>query len=251
MKVRLLPVAVLVATTLLGVKLTSLWSGVESMIATPAVAQSAKPVAAESAPAPQQPVSQGTLGAATQRPGEMPDDPALMSQAEIELLQRLAARRAEIESWNKDLELRETLLKAAEQRLDKKLGELKSVETSIKAMLKQHDAEQGAKLRSLVKIYETMKPKDAAVIFEKLDMAILLDVVEGMREQKVAPVIAAMDPDKAKTLTAEMAKRREIAADPAQSAEMAAAGIAAAAAPAQSGVPPLVTPGPAPASAAN
>ena len=45
---------------------------------------------------------------------------------------------------------------------------------------------------------------------EQLDMDILLDVTERMREQKMAPVLAAMDPEKAKSLTVELATRRRL-----------------------------------------
>ena len=60
------------------------------------------------------------------------------------------------------------------------------------------------------KIYENMKPKEAAKIFEQLDMPILLDVVERMKEQKVSPILAEMEPSKAKTVTTEMAQQRQM-----------------------------------------
>ncbi|MFT5488856.1 MAG: flagellar motility protein MotE (MotC chaperone), partial [Alphaproteobacteria bacterium] len=82
--------------------------------------------------------------------------------------------------------------------------------TQIQGLLKKHDKEQEAKLRSLVKIYESMKPKSAARIFEKLEMDILLDVVERMREAKTSLIFAAMDPATAKAVTSRLAERREL-----------------------------------------
>jgi flagellar motility protein MotE (MotC chaperone) len=137
-------------------------------------------------------------------------DPLTATDAEIELLGKLAARREELERRAAELELQGNLLKATERRLDEKIAELKSIKTTIEGLLKKHDAEEEAKLKSLVKIYENMKPKDAARIFEKLDMPILLDVVERMREAKVAPVLADMDPSKAKSVTAALAERRNL-----------------------------------------
>jgi flagellar motility protein MotE (MotC chaperone) len=69
-------------------------------------------------------------------------------------------------------------------------------------------------MESLVKIYESMKPKDAARIFEALELPILLDVMERMREAKSAPILAAMDPMKAKEVTSSLAERRTIPAPP-------------------------------------
>lgn len=232
MKLRLLPIAACVATVVFGVKVAALWQGAESFMAE---AFTAQPAHAQSAQAPAQPQPPAASPAAqtTESPADKPagattarmtpaagsgaaDDPMLMSQSEIDLLQNLAQRRNELESWSADLSTREQLLKAAELRIETKLGELKTIQQKINASLKQHDDEQEAKLKSLVKIYETMKAKEASRIFEQLDMPILLDVVERMKEAKVAPVIAAMDPEKAKKLTTEMAKRRRIAGEETQ-----------------------------------
>lgn len=230
MKIRLLPIAVFVATALLAVKLTDLWRDVEALIATPSYAQSAPAQTPGQTPAQSQ-AQPGTTatGSASGTPDVAPtsgpraistetDDPMLMNQSEIDLLQKLSQRRGELESWGNDLSLREQLLKAAELRIETKLIELKTMQESIKSSLKQHDEEQEAKLKSLVKIYETMKPKDAARIFEQLDMPILLDVIERMKEAKAAPVMAGMDPEKARKLTTELANRRRIAGEGSQKA---------------------------------
>ena len=73
-----------------------------------------------------------------------------------------------------------------------------------------HDEETEAQMKSLVKIYEAMKPKDAARIFEQLDLVVLLDVIERMKERKTAPILANMDPERAKTITLELAQRRTL-----------------------------------------
>ena len=65
-------------------------------------------------------------------------------------------------------------------------------------------------MRRLVKIYESMKPKDAARIFAELELSILLDVISRMREQKSASILAAMDPIQAKTVTSELALRNQL-----------------------------------------
>ena len=55
-----------------------------------------------------------------------------------------------------------------------------------------------------------MKPKDAARIFTELDMEILLDVAERMREVKMAPILAAMAAVRAKQVTVRLALRRKL-----------------------------------------
>ena len=75
---------------------------------------------------------------------------------------------------------------------------------------KLYDEKEQEKIRSLVKIYENMKPKDAARIFEEIDMDVLLDVVDKMKEKKIAPILAKMNATRAKEITTELAERRKL-----------------------------------------
>jgi len=130
------------------------------------------------------------------------------SPAELQVLEHLSERRQELDAWGERLDMRERVLAATEKRIDEKIGSLKQLEARIEKLLKQHDEEAERQLKSLVKVYENMKPKDAARIFEQLEMDILLDVTQGMREAKMAPVLAAMNAEKAKALTVELARQR-------------------------------------------
>jgi flagellar motility protein MotE (MotC chaperone) len=133
--------------------------------------------------------------------------PRFMTRSEVEVLNRLTQRRKEIERHGRDLELREALLKAAERRVEAKLAELKQIETRIEATFSRQEEEKNEQFQSLVGMYENMKPKEAARIFDTLDMDILLSVVEQMRGRKMAPILASMNPEVAQRLTVELAAR--------------------------------------------
>ncbi|MEX2453925.1 MAG: hypothetical protein WD470_04435 [Rhodospirillaceae bacterium] len=219
---RLLPVVIFTATLALTLKIGAIWhdSGIAVATATAQEAATAQDAGAapEGAAAPAASASGESAPAADAGPRREGGravvgdefDPSSVTQAEFEVLQRLAHRRGELDTLRKDLALRETLLDATEKRLNAKMTELTELKTLIEGLLKRHDEEQEAKLRSLVKIYETMKAKSAAQIFERLEMDVLLDVVERMREAKTAPIFAAMDPAKAKAVTARLAERRDL-----------------------------------------
>jgi flagellar motility protein MotE (MotC chaperone) len=64
-----------------------------------------------------------------------------------------------------------------------------------------------------VKLYEGMRPRDAAAIFDDLDMPVLVQLIDRMREAKAAPVLGAMRPERARLLTAELARHRARPAD--------------------------------------
>jgi flagellar motility protein MotE (MotC chaperone) len=55
-----------------------------------------------------------------------------------------------------------------------------------------------------------MKPKDAARIFDTLDIDILVAVVSKMSERKIAPILGLMDPERAKTLTIMLAQQKKL-----------------------------------------
>ncbi|SCA57889.1 FlaA locus 229 kDa protein [Candidatus Terasakiella magnetica] len=138
------------------------------------------------------------------------DDPTFYTQAEVDLLQKLAERREEIEAQARELDVRENLLKAAEGRIDKKVQSLKALQRTIEDKMIKYDDEQDEKLVNLIKIYENMKPKDAGRIFEELEMDVLLEVAEKMNKRRLAPILAKMDPKKARDVTEELFRLRRL-----------------------------------------
>ncbi len=129
------------------------------------------------------------------------------SPAERALLGRLQDRRETLDSRNKELDMRESLIKAAEKRLEAKVGELKEVEGRIKTATESRDKEEKERLKGLVAMYENMKPKDAARIFDRLDITILVDLSTAMKPITMSAVLAQMTPEAAERLTVELATR--------------------------------------------
>jgi flagellar motility protein MotE (MotC chaperone) len=139
-----------------------------------------------------------------------------LSQAQYQVLQSLGARRQELEKRSKDLDQREALMTITEKRIDGKLAELQALRGELQKMVDGEKAKSQAQLDSMVKIYETMKPKEAARIFETLDLPVLLGVIQRMKEARSAPILAAMDPEKAKSVTTALLQKKEIPGDTAQ-----------------------------------
>ena len=155
-------------------------------------------------------------GASEQKDAAAPatdDTPENLSRAEIDLLQNLSARRAELDKRARELDMREKLLEAGEKRVNERIVELKGIESNIQALLGTRDQAEEEKLASLVKVYESMKPKDAARIFEQLDMEVLLPVANRMKEGKIAAVLAQMAPEAAQRLTVNMAHHADAMKD--------------------------------------
>jgi flagellar motility protein MotE (MotC chaperone) len=185
----------------------ALWSG---MAFTPWQAEPmALPglMAAQAQPAPAAPAAATSTSAPTP-PAAPPAAPTPDTAAERALLEQLRARRTEIEAREQAAIQREVIVAAAERRLSQRIEELSALQSRLEAMERERSQREETGLRGLVRLYEGMRPRDAAAIFDELEMPVLLPIVDRMREARAAPVVAAMRPDRARTLTAELAKLR-------------------------------------------
>ena len=221
MRFRLLPLTIGTAAMVLSLRAFDLWHQTGA-----AFAQNAKPETPAAAPAkpdakpepkaepkPEARAETQTKATAAEPAPNKAAEPTTnipeYSEAELAVLQGLSGRREELERRGADLDQREALLKAAEQRIEAKVQELKQLQGTMEALIRKYDDEEETRKKSLVKIFETMKPVEAARIFEQMDLPILLDIIERMKERNAAPVLAQMHPARAKQVTAEIARRRQ------------------------------------------
>lgn len=127
--------------------------------------------------------------------------------AERAILERLGERREQIEGRAREMDTREQLLRAAEKKLDERVSDLKAMEEKLQATAENREQSPAAALKNLVTMYETMKPKEAARVFDRLDLKVLIPVVQKMNPRKMAEVLAAMSPEAAEKLTVALATR--------------------------------------------
>ena len=131
----------------------------------------------------------------------------IASPGERAVLERLQTRRQELDTRSREMEMRENLLKAAEKRLEDKVTELKDAEGRVNTAMGTRDKVGAERFKGIVSMYENMKPKDAARIFDRLDMKILVEVSTQIKPQKMSEILAQMTPDNAERLTVELANR--------------------------------------------
>lgn len=241
---RLIPALLGAMVLLLGVKLAGTGlavlqgaGGTRMDLVAVATAQPAAPArpAAQGGAAPTQPMAQG--GAASQQPtaqgGAAPQpadqgSPAARARspepnprreetaegrcetppAERALLESLRARRAEIEARDQALGEREMLIAAAERRLAERVEALGALQQRLESAEQVRGEREEAGWRQMVKLYEGMRPRDAAAIFDELELPVLVQILSRMGERKAAPVLGAMRPERARLATAELARAR-------------------------------------------
>lgn len=145
-------------------------------------------------------------GKAKKKAKEIPFDPLNLTEGEVKLLFTLNQKKKVLIEKAEKLKEREKFVIVAEQRIDQKLDELKALKSAIEKIVDVEDKQVEQNTKDLVKIYESMKPKSAAKIFDKLPMSVLMKVVKKMSQKKVSPILAAMDVSKVKSLTSRLAQ---------------------------------------------
>ncbi len=162
-------------------------------------------------------IAPGT-GPAPARPTVVPaansEAPVAVGAAGVEVLDALAAElrrhQAALAEREQSIELREAVVQSVETRVREQVAKIETLKGELERLLGQVSADQQARIAQLIKVYEAMKAKNAAAIFDPMALELLLPIVRGMRETKVAAIVADMDPAKARALTAELARERPL-----------------------------------------
>jgi flagellar motility protein MotE (MotC chaperone) len=134
-------------------------------------------------------------------------NPQSVSPSERAILERLQARRQELEQRAREIEIRESLLKSAEKRIEGRVDEMKATEAKISTATGQKAEQDAARFKGIITMYEGMKPKDAAKVFDRLEMSVLYDIASQIAPRKMSDILGLMQPEAAERLTVELARR--------------------------------------------
>jgi flagellar motility protein MotE (MotC chaperone) len=136
-----------------------------------------------------------------------PEQGQNVSPSERAILERLQSRRQELEARAREIDIRESLLKAAEKRVESKVEEMKAIESRVATATTQKTDADAARFKGIITMYESMKPKDAAKVFDRLEMPVLFEIASQIAPRKMSDILGLMSPDVAEKLTTEMARR--------------------------------------------
>ncbi len=222
--VRLLPMVIMAAFALLllkGIGIVTeggyIFSGTRNAIAQPVELSEAEKKAAERATqalfssANQPPINSSQLDAVPVTETRDGDKIAIgsidgVNKTEKAILERLSERRTELDLLSEQLDMRMALIDVAEKKLAEKMASLEALEARISALVDEKKALDDEQFNSLVSMYETMKPGDAAEIFDSLPLEVLLRVASSMNARKMALVLAKMERERANVLTQRLAR---------------------------------------------
>ena len=140
---------------------------------------------------------------ASSQSGDLPTNTAF-TQSEIMILQELAERREALDLRAQEIDKRAIQLKVTEEEINKKLRQLKDYEQKLEKLINIYSEQEQENLNAMIKMYTAMKPKDAARIFNNLDMNITVALLKGMKPSTSSAILSQMDSQKAQAVTAEL-----------------------------------------------
>ena len=146
------------------------------------------------------------------RPSNFQEFKVSPSGSELDLLESLALRRKQLNDREAQLKMKENLLVAAQRQIDERIEKLKELEAKIQVDLKKQDVLRKNQYQRLVKMYSSMKPKDAARIFDGLNMGILVDLLRAMKATSGSQIVAKMNAEKARAVTMLLAEKERLVA---------------------------------------
>jgi len=129
-----------------------------------------------------------------------PYEPAAMIAAILE-------REASLDALEQTLMDREQVLRVAKLRLEDQLVVLEDAEKRLAETLAIADNATEKDLARLTAVYENMKPKEAAQIFETMDVTFAAGFLSRMRPDSAAGILSSVDKTMAYAISVAMAGR--------------------------------------------
>jgi flagellar motility protein MotE (MotC chaperone) len=125
-----------------------------------------------------------------------------------------------LQKKQKDLELRESALKAEEEKglalkkeIMEKIDVLKALEAQLSTKLDMDKASEGKRLQDLAKVYEAAPPQKAAAMLEQLDLKTAARITINMKREKAGLIWGYLTPQKAVGITNEITRTAHTAAE--------------------------------------
>ncbi|MXV36036.1 MULTISPECIES: MotE family protein [unclassified Saccharibacter] len=142
-----------------------------------------------------------------------PSDPRVLS-AEKELTADLAERQEQDKAKISQADQQRKALEKERSELDQQIQELSHSASELSAHEESKRKAAEFEMDRLARVYEQMPPRDAAAVFDILDMRVMVPVAQRMIPRKVSAIIGGMSPDRANILSQYLAGMRKLAPEP-------------------------------------
>ena len=124
-----------------------------------------------------------------------------------EMLAAFEARERRIEQREASIRDRMQALQVADQQVQQKLTDLTEAEARLRETMALAETAAEGDLDRLTKVYESMKPKQAAALFEQMNPNFAAGFLGRMRPASAAQIMAGLSPEAAHRFSVVLAGR--------------------------------------------
>lgn len=128
--------------------------------------------------------------------------------ADDEHFLKLQSRKDELDQREEELKRKEQAIKEKEVALEVRLKELEEMRSKISSILEERTKTDEKKLETLVQVYTSMKPPQAAKVFETLDEDLAVELLGRMKKKSAADIMNLLKPEKAQLFSERIAGYR-------------------------------------------
>ena len=140
------------------------------------------------------------------------DEAASCEPPEV-LMRAIRDERDLLETQKEAAAAREAELALLDERLAAETRRLDGLRENLSSLLERAEAAQNADLDRLVALYRNMKPDEAALIMNDLDLEVSILVLGTMPERDAAPIMARLNPVRARAISKIILERAQLPGD--------------------------------------
>lgn len=141
------------------------------------------------------------------------DAACVASATPEEMLAAINAERKLLDDQRAALAQRRSEIELANETLVIETARLDELKQEVEALLERANAAHVADVDRLVALYSNMKPRDAAAIMNDLDLEVTITVLGTMPERNAAPILATLNPVRARALSLILLERSKLPGD--------------------------------------
>lgn len=136
------------------------------------------------------------------------DEEKKVEIADDEHFLKLQSRKDELDQREEELKRKEQAITEKEVALELRLKELEEMRSKISSILEERTKTDEKKLETLVQVYTSMKPPQAAKVFETLDEDLAVELLGRMKKKSAADIMNLLKPEKAQLFSERIAGYR-------------------------------------------
>lgn len=136
----------------------------------------------------------------------MPGPENQLTEKERQVLTELRERRKSLEGEQARLDKSRERLQILKEQIGGDLDRLKRYRDQLRTKLQQEEQLRTEKMNHLVKVYSSMEPQKAAERIDEMDRDTAVKLLSRMSGQAAGRILAFVEPQKANTISQEMAK---------------------------------------------